>query len=108
MTVIIAIIAVTLGIVCIVLAVIMIKKQNKERTRNPEPEVRYSTAMTPNVAYSDWPQGAGPSASRLPEADETEEDERSWCAEWSNGSGQEENIYSFLDSDRVDQLGDQI
>ena len=107
MTVIISVIAVTLGIVCIVLAVLMMRKQKKEKTRISGPDVRYSAVLTPNVEYSDWPEGAGPS--RL--QDEGEEDERSWCAEWSNftpGSGHDENIYSYLDSDRVEHLREQI
>ncbi|XP_063684455.1 variant-specific surface protein VSP4A1-like [Bolinopsis microptera] len=108
MTAIIAGIAVVLGLVCIVLAVLMMKKK-KEKVTTPEQgvAVRYSSILTPNVEYSDWPEGAGPSAVRLQE--EPMEEERSWCAEWNNftpGSEHDENIYSYLD-DRVDQLREQ-
>ncbi|KAL5269225.1 hypothetical protein ACHWQZ_G002900 [Mnemiopsis leidyi] len=110
MTTIILAIAVILGVSCVVLAVLLIKKQKKEK-KTPAPsgqQVRYSSVMTPNVEYSDWPgtrqEDAGPSNERP-----QNEDEKSWCAEWSNlTAGSDENIYSYLDTDRADNLRDII
>ena len=81
MTVIISAIAVVLGIACIVLAVLMIKKHKKNKTSVPGAGARYSNVMTPNVEYSGWEETeiAGASGRRLKE--EPEEDERGWCAE---------------------------
>ena len=107
MTAIVSIIAVILGVACVVLAVLLITKQKTDTKTPPNHAVRYSSVMTPNVEYSDWPgarpENAGPSQERP-----RQEDERSWCAEWDNfNTGSEENIYSYLDNDRGGNLREQ-